>query len=184
MNMPPKKISSPMNDIMIDLETLGTKADAAILSIGAVRFNETEMDDAGFYRVITIESNQAEHRTINGDTLRWWIGQTDKARAVFDDPNRVDLGTALDDLRAWIGPKWGDVRVYGNGSDFDIAMLAHAYGNQGTPWKFYNVRCYRTIKELPRAKAVLKPFNAGAHNALFDAITQAQHLQAIWKAIA
>lgn len=182
--MPPKKQTLVMDDIMIDLETLGTRPDSAIISIGACRFNADAMDDDGFYRAITIESNQLEGRDINPDTLVWWLGQTDKAKAVFTDPDRVDLGTALDDLRAWIGPKWGDVRVYGNGSDFDIAMLSHAYGRQGTPWKFYNVRCFRTLKEQPAAKKVPKPANALAHNALFDAIAQAQHLQAIWKAAA
>ena len=48
-----------MKDVMVDLETLATSADAVILSIGAVRFDlETgEIDDAGFYASISVESN-------------------------------------------------------------------------------------------------------------------------------
>jgi hypothetical protein len=116
----------------------------------------------------------------------WWLGQTDKAKAVFTDPAATTIHAALADLSAYLGPNSGNLRVWGNGADFDISILAHAYAEEGRtpPWNFYNVRCFRTIKEQPKAKAVLKPFNAGAHNALFDAIAQAQHLQAIWKAIA
>lgn len=168
-------------DVMIDLETLGTLADSAIISIGAVRFDQTTIDDDGFYRVISVSSNQDEGRKINASTLNWWIGQTEKAKAIFTDKNAVSLDTALNDLRTWLEGSGTDVRVWGNGSDFDISMLAHAYGEQGTPWKFWNTRCFRTIKELPKAKAIAKPANLLAHNALFDAIAQTQHLQAIWK---
>lgn len=176
-----KAIKGIYNDIMIDLETLGTRPDSAIIAIGAVKFNIDTLDDESFYRVINIESNQHEGRAINADTLVWWLGQTDKAKAIFTSPDRVDLGDALDDLREFIHP---GARVWGNGSDFDISMLTHAYGNQKTPWEFYNTRCFRTIKSMPQAERAIKPTNAGAHNALFDAINQAQHLQAIWKVLA
>ena len=169
-------------DIMIDLETLHTETQGVILSIGACRFNDLDIDNEGFYRAITIQSNLDEGRTISPSTLRWWLDQTDKAKAVLDDPKAIPLGQALDELRDWIGPRWEGVRVWGNGADFDIAMVKHAYGQQQTPWKFWNVRCFRTIKNMESAKSVPAPVNAGAHNALFDAIAQAQHLQAMWKA--
>ncbi len=183
---PPPALIPPMfvgQDIMIDLETLDTAVGGVILSIGACRFNETDIDDNGFYRAITIQSNLDEHRTISPDTIKWWIDQSAKAKAVMDDPTAVSLEQALDELREWIGPRWDNMRVWGNGADFDIAMLKHAYNQQPTPWKFYNVRCFRTLKSEPAGKSVLPPTkNVGAHNALFDAIAQAQHAQAIWKA--
>lgn len=181
-----KTIRIAMDDVMVDLETLDTSVTAAILSIGACRFNETEIDNDGFYRAITIQSNIDEHRTISGNTLAWWVGQGDKAKRVFADPAAVPLGQALDELRAWLGTpvEAKNKRVYGNGSNFDISILDHAYaaGGQTSPWEFYNVRCFRTLKSLPSARNVPKPENALAHNALFDAIAQAQHLQALWAA--
>lgn len=174
------------NDVMIDLETLDTAVTGAILSIGACRFNETEIGNDGFYRAITIQSNIDEHRTISGNTLSWWMGQEEKAKRVFNDPEAVTLTQALDELREWLGPpvEAKNKRVYGNGANFDISILDHAYstGGQTSPWEFYNVRCFRTLKSLPSARNVPKPANALAHNALFDAIAQAQHLQALWKA--
>lgn len=175
-----------MNDVMIDLETLDTSASAAILSIGACRFNESEIDNDGFYRVIKIQSNIDEGRTISGSTLAWWMTQGERAKAVFTDPKAVTLDQALDELREWLGSpiEAKNVRVYGNGANFDISILDHAYaaGGQTSPWEFYNVRCFRTLKSLPSARGVSKPENALAHNALFDAIAQAQHLQALWAA--
>ena len=170
------------NDIMLDLETLSTDTDGAIVSIGAVRFNENSIDDNSFYRVITIQSNIDEGRTISGSTLKWWLSQDAKAKAMFQDETAVSLGQALDEFRDWVGADAKTARVWGNGADFDNAMVKHAYANQGAPWEFYNSRCFRTIKELPAAKKVPKPANAGAHNALFDAYAQAQHLQLIWAA--
>jgi len=180
--MPPKK--EKFDHVMIDLETLDTLSHGVILSIGAVKFNEKNIDDAAFYRVVTVQSNLDEHRTISESTLRWWMDQDAQAKAVFSHKERVPLGDALDELRAWGGSPldWEHTQVWGNGSDFDCAMLAHAYGQQGTPWKFWNVRCFRTIKSMPSAKAVPKPANPAAHNALADALFQAKHLQAIWAA--
>lgn len=172
------------DDIMIDLETLSTDVDGVILSIGACRFNIDQVDDAGFYRTITIDSNLAEHRTISPSTLKWWMTQGDKARAVLNDPDAVSLEQALSDLRDWLGPHTANIRVWGNGADFDISMLKHAFGQQAAPWAFYNVRCFRTIKSMAQAKNVPKVDPVIAHHALYDAIAQAQHLQAIWKVMA
>lgn len=182
--MPPKK--KKFDHAMIDLETLNTLSHGVILSIGAVRFNEDEIDDNAFYRVITLESNLAEHRSISADTLRWWMTQNENAKALFATPLReqVTLEQGLIDLREFLGTplEAENTKVWGNGADFDIAMLAHAYGEQGTPWKFWNVRCFRTLKSTEAARQVPKPANALAHNALADALAQAQHLQLLWKA--
>lgn len=178
----PKITHEDFDHIMIDNETLSTAVDAVILSIGACKFDANGIANDGFYRAITIQSNLDEGRKISPSTLRWWLDQSAKAKAVLDDPTAVSLGQALDELREWIGPNWQNKLVYGNGADFDIAMLGHAYGLQDPPWRFFNVRCFRTLKSSAAAKRVAKPVNAGAHNALFDAVAQAQHLQAIWKA--
>lgn len=182
--MATKKTPEKFDHVMIDLETLDTLSTGVILSIGAVKFNETNISDDAFYRVITVESNLAEGRTISASTLRWWM--SDKvdpaARAVFNAPNQVTLDLALAELHTWFGTNYeaDHIKAWGNGADFDISMLAHAYGLQGTPWRFYNVRCFRTLKSSDAARDVPKPENKGAHNALYDALAQAQHLQALW----
>lgn len=175
-------------DIMIDMETLGTTADAVILSIGAVRFdlNSTDIDNDGFYNVVSIDSNhECGQRRISQDTLAWWMGQSEGAKKVFTDPS-VTLRTALLDLADWMGEDMGTTRVWSNGASFDIPMLEQAFTSFDIeiPWQFWNASCFRTIKNLPMVKKIPKPANQLAHNAFADALAQAQHLQAMWKILA
>lgn len=161
--------------VMIDLETLGTTADAVILSIGAVKFNlETgEIDPEGFYRSISVDSNLALGRRISEDTLIWWFKQPTAAQAVFHEA-KEHLDSALIELSDWMSA--GDCLVWSNGADFDLPMLAHAYTQCSVeaPWKFWNSRCVRTYKNLPGAKDLRVALSGVKHNALSDAFDQAK----------
>lgn len=164
-----------MKSIMIDNETLGTTADAVILSIGAVKFDlmSGKVDDEGFYVSISLDSNFERGRRISEATLLWWLKQPAAAQQVFFEPKEV-LPSALEMLSDWIGT--GDHEVWSNGASFDIPMLEHAYTQCGiqVPWKFWNSRCFRTLKNLPGANGVKLTPQAGVkHNALADAVTQA-----------
>ncbi len=169
---------------MLDLETLGTCSDAAIMSIGAVRFSleNDKLDDNGFYASVSIDSNLEAKRRIQEDTLLWWLKQGEAAQGVFHESKQT-LRMALVDLSDWIGDP--DCHVWSNGADFDLPMLAHAYMTHGmeVPWKFFNSRCHRTYKNLPGAKAVKVPFAGVKHNALFDAVHQARQAQGIYAAV-
>lgn len=177
-----------MNHVMIDLETLGTTADAVIMSIGAVKFDPHSSDlddDVGFYASISVESNLEKRRRIDEDTLIWWLGQEPAAQAVFREPKQT-LGNALESLSDWVGPSPDDIFIWSNGADFDIPMLAHAFRSFDwiPPWYKYGARCFRTMKNLPAAKRVPKAPNAAKHNAFSDAVAQARTLQAIYAQLA
>lgn len=173
-----------MKHIMIDNETLGTTADAVILSIGAVKFDlETgKVSDEAFYRSISIDSNLEYKRRISEDTLLWWFKQEAAAQAVFHEA-KEHLSDVLVELSDWIGT--GSYQMWSNGADFDLPMLAHAYTQVGVeiPWKFWNSRCFRTYKNLPGAKDIRVPVPGVKHNALSDAYQQAQTVCAIHKAL-
>jgi len=66
--------------------------------------------------------------------------------------------------------------VWGNGADFDLPILAAAYKAAGgpPPWKPYNGRCYRTLKNL--APSIKLERQGTHHQALDDAVCQAKHL--------
>lgn len=170
-------------NIMLDLETLSTRGNAAILSIGAVKFDLDKMkiDDKGFYSSISIDSNVEAGRHISESTLVWWLDQGDAAKRVFTEP-KVVLDAALESFVDWVGRD--DCAIWGNGSDFDVAILSSAFHQAGyeTPWKFYNTRCFRTFKNLPGAPRCTTP-PLVAHNALHDALSQAQHALAIQAAL-
>lgn len=165
---------------MIDLETLGTTADAVIMSIGAVKFSldTGKISDDAFYASISIESNLEKKRRIDEDTLIWWLTQDKAAQQVFHEPKQ-SLGDALESLSEWFVDE--KHFVWSNGADFDLPMLAHAYRSLGwvPPWAFWNSRCFRTYKNLPAAGRIKKLATGIKHNALSDAMSQTLTLQAI-----
>lgn len=173
-----------IDQIMLDHETLATTADAVIISIGAVKFDlETgEIDGEGFYRSVSIASNLEYKRRVSEDTMIWWMKQSPAAQAVFHEP-KEHLADVLVEFSDWVGA--GVYKVWSNGADFDLPMLAHAYTQCGIeiPWKFFNSRCFRTYKKLPGAEAIRVPSAGVKHNALSDAYQQAQTLCAIHKAL-
>jgi len=163
--------------IMIDLETLGTRPGSIVLTIGAVKFSKLGVGKK-FYRAICEADSSANGLSSDPSTVEWWSKQSPEAReAAF-------LGTESlrEALLAFTDFCGADViRVWGNGSDFDNVLLEEAYraAELGVPWKFTGNRCYRTVKNLfPK---VTVPSVGTAHNALDDAIYQANHLIAISK---
>lgn len=173
-----------MKHLMVDLETLGTTADAVICSIGAVKFDlETlAVADDGFYASIDVSSNLDLGRRINEDTLLWWFKQPANAQAVmFED--KISLVPALEEFSDWIGAD--DMVVWAKGPSFDIAMIEHAYKQAKieVPWKFWNTRCVRTYEDLPGAKAHRAQQTGVKHNALADAVTQAESIVNIHRAL-
>lgn len=165
---------SHYNDhVMVDLETADNVPTAAIVSIGAVVF-AGPYAGATLYRAVDLQSSVSAGLTTSVDTLEWWGKQSTEARAVFTDPRRVPLAEALDVFAAFLRPTQ-DVRVWGNGASFDNAILQTAYRLAGLdlPWKFWNDRCYRTAAARIQQRRAQQGTH---HNALDDAISQADHL--------
>ena len=167
-----------MRDVMIDIETMSNTPDAAIVSIGAVEFDfASKRLGEEFYVNIDLASAVDSGGVMNASTVIWWMKQTEAARSLFLEPAQ-HIADALNHFSEWMqqrGEK-NDIRVWGNGAAFDNVILVAAYTRLGLepPWKFWNDRCYRTIKNLfPKNKA----HRIGTHHhALDDARTQAMHL--------
>lgn len=163
-----------MNRVMVDLETMATSPNAAIISIGAVRFGSGQILDE-FYQVVDLNSSLTVGLEIEADTLLWWMQQDDIARKQFLSGAK-NISTVLDDFAAWLGQ---DAEVWGNGAAFDNVILTNAYKKCGKkrPWAYYNDRCYRTIKALYPNITLER---AGTHHiAVDDSRHQAKHLMMI-----
>lgn len=167
------------NNVMIDIETLNTSADAVIMSIGGVKFSFDEDYTETFYTSISIESNLRHQRTISESTLKWWMRQSEKAKEVFFEP-KAELAEALQAFSKWLFNKY-EGGVWSNGAAFDIPILEHAYRqlDLSIPWHYYKVRCMRTYRNLPGAESIATPDYGVAHNALDDAIQQVNTLRLI-----
>lgn len=164
--------------IMIDLETLSTKSNACILSIGACVFDNDYIGET-FYQVVwTLGQNARYGRHVSEQTIEWWKQQSEEARAVFRDTSAVDLQQALLSFRQWVLEAGDKVEMWGNGADFDCVILGNAYEAVGIekPWSYAKNRCYRTLKNVVKLRPGhgLPERQGTHHNALDDAIYQAQ----------
>ena len=162
-----------MKNIMLDLETMGTRCNSAIVAIGAVEFDEDLGIIGRFYETVDLQSCLDKGLGITGATVIWWMKQSEEARRDIckDD---IPLKDALKAFQDWIGK--GNIQIWGNGAAFDNAILKNAYTKfkVDNPWPHWSDRCYLTIKnsfgqvELKRKGTF--------HNAVDDAEHQANHL--------
>lgn len=167
-----------MNDVMIDLETLGTGTNALILSIGAQVF-DLEKQRCYSQRCIHINIDPADAQrygqVIDASTVGWWMEQDITTRDLLKS-QRQGLVTALTQFADWLST-FSPYLVWGNGSTFDISILEDAYNLVGfkVPWEFRDVRDMRTIIDIASRLDVhvARPEPRTAHNALADAIAQA-----------
>lgn len=166
--------------VMVDLETFGKGNNACIVSIGAVKFiPEHNFIGEKFYVVIDPRSAVDHGGEMDADTVLWWMSEKrDVARKAMLAEKMVDLPTALEGFAMWFGEDKFQP-VWGNGATFDNVILKGAYERAGIelPWSYKSDRCYRTIRALKHDVTFI---DVGTyHNALDDAVAQAQHLLAI-----
>jgi len=165
-----------MTHIMVDLETMGTSNNAAIIAIGAVIFNEKNILDY-FYQNIDLASSVERGLKMDPGTVTWWLEQDVKARAALRE-DRQPLPVVLDNLSRWAAKDRdiSEIELWGNGAAFDNVILRNAYKACGLIpfWLFRGDRCFRTIKAL--YPGVPMDRIGTHHNALDDAKTQALHL--------
>jgi DNA polymerase III epsilon subunit-like protein len=86
--------------VMVDLETLATTSQAAIISIGAVKFTADKITDT-LYSNILASSSAKRGLTIDPDTVKWWTEPSQDARDALE-VNPRDLKDVLVDFSQWI----------------------------------------------------------------------------------
>ncbi|HDR2471504.1 TPA: 3'-5' exoribonuclease [Enterobacter soli] len=178
--------------LMVDVEGLGKKPDAPIVSIGAVFFDPaTGNTGSEFYKVISLESSMAWGGVPDASTIIFWLKASSEARSELVMDDAIPLDDALLQLNDFIaenaanGPDF--VQVWGNGATYDNVLLAESFDRTGIPcpWKFWNNRDVRTIVELGKAVGYTPryeiPFVGEPHKAISDAHHQVKYVSAIWQ---
>lgn len=180
MNQPME--GTKMRHVMLDLETFGTSPEAAVVSIGAVKFDNEKVGEE-FH--VKIDMRDSLLGTIDGNTVAWWLQQSDAARAALTKGPKELLAPALQAFTRWLGPDPRELLLWSNGPSFDSVILQSAYRRCGLTWPFkYNAdRDFRTICDLrPIFRIVVAPYEI-AHDALEDAKRQARCVMEIAKAL-
>ena len=169
-------------DLMLDIETLGTKHDAPVLSLGACWFNydKPEIEPTGKIHVVFDVEYQQKHqgRIIRADTVKWWMGQSEAARSALFPPNPTLFQSFIDKLTAMTSA--ADA-IWAKGPDFDCTILQSLVEACGVDykWPYYKHRCVRTMTVQLSDLCSHVRLSGAAHNALDDAVHQANQIRAI-----
>lgn len=167
---------------MLDIETLSTRPNAVILSLGAVRFDpfSERIDIAkGLDVKVDVDEQTAIGRHIQEETLNWWATQSPEIQeAALSEQGRIGLKEFTKQLNKMMV---GVDQIWCQGPAFDMVIIEDLYRqlNKPTPWQFWQVRDSRTLFGVfgdPREKN-----RAEAHNALIDCVYQAVGVQEIYK---
>ena len=172
-----------LSDVMIDLETLATSPNASVLTIGAVRFDPFNDDISNptcnkLYIKVDLDSCDELNLEVNEDTIAWWGQQSKEAQdEAFSAEGRMHVREAFNQLYKFC---WGAKRVWSHGASFDTIICENIFRklNKACPWKFWEVRCTRTLFDIgidPQRPPVLK------HHALEDAWNQTIGVQNVFK---
>ena len=170
-----------MNHLMIDNETMGTGADAVLISIGAIAFNPDTgwVDDHGGIELFPTFQDQLDaKRVVCPDTFMWWLKQSDEARRGVTSARRASVAGCMESLRDY----WNRMNckfVWSHGATFDVPQIESMMEGERIPWRFYNIRDTRTLWHLC---PIDKP-EATKHTALADAVEQATRTLAAWQKI-
>ena len=169
------------NHLMIDLECLSTRPDAALLTFGAVRFrpidNDVEKDPFDmehFYRRVDPESCTNIGLQMDEPTMEWWAKQDEEVKAeAFDPEDRHVIADVLKDFYMFCK---GCDHFWAHGSIFDIMIIEtiNRILQRGNPWKYWQIRDTRTLfgltdMELPKT---------AKHHCLYDCYNQILGVQA------
>ena len=172
------------SQVMLDIETLSTKSNAVIVSIGAVKFCLTKGIVSSFRVNIDPVDCKSYGCNIEKSTVEWWGKQSKEARQSWmKDPQPLKVG--LDYFCNWYGPK--SLRTWAKGGQkFDYPILENAMSacNIQTPWKYWDAMDYRTIIAVLGINDVkLKSADSVYHDAVSDCEEQCKVLIPLLQAL-
>lgn len=167
---------------MLDLETLSTRPEAVILSIGALKFDPyTDVIDLenNFDIKVDVDEQVSLGRHIQPETIDWWAKQPkDVQEDAFSLVGRDTIDSFLTKLNKFLV---GADSIWAQGPVFDIVILENLYRQveRPVPWNYWQIRDSRTLFKVhgdPRDKG-----RAAAHNAVMDCYYQAVGIQQIYR---
>jgi len=164
---------------MIDLETLSTKLDTVILTLGGVKFDPYSKEEphTPIYLRIDVDEQLASGRRCDDHTLAWWLDQDPEIREeAIGEEDRISMLDAFKEFHAWV---LHSDTIWSNGSVFDVMIMENFYAQNAWfhPWEHWRIRDVRTVFNMGIAHNMSKD---SLHNALADSYEQAVAVQHIF----
>jgi hypothetical protein len=191
-------------DVMIDIETLGTKPGCVVLQVAGLAFNRSEMISPpgnvttetfakmDRFNAYILPASQAKYE-LKADlgTLQWHLNlpRTALIRACSEGK---DIADVLREFYLWIAEHLRhdyEGMIWCRGTDFDPPILEETFKRVGmptTPWQYWQKQDLRTLlgtafgalrqKPIPILEGTpLEELQGQEHNALDDCIRQTVH---------
>lgn len=179
----------------IDIETMSTRANAVVLSVGICFFEDTkiqpfdEIVQNGIELFFDQKIQTDSGRRIDAKTMMWWKEQGEEAQRCLNPTDVIhprefyrhfeSFCMKADMNMGWVQRycKW-----YVRGPTFDISIMDDLFADHNVtpPWKYYLVRDIRTWLDdygLEDNLQLRKPPQMIPHNALHDAAFDAWQMQ-------
>lgn len=163
---------------MVDIETLSTRTDATITSIGACKFNFVS-GITGTFKVNIDPKDSVKYGThISTDTVEWWKKQPKEAVRGWTT-NPQPLKESLIEFRDWLGVSKQTLWCKGLSFDFPIIGMSFSLIGEHKPWSHYQEMDLRTLFKVLNIDSAMREQSENDvtyHDALGDSIRQAKQL--------
>lgn len=175
--------------VMLDLETLSVRTNAALLQIAAIAFDiETGELGPSFCAFINDPGKGVHYAP---ETIRWWMQQPRAAIiAAQCEEHGVEIVSALSALGTWLYERedaHGELEgLWSHGLTFDVPILADAFERNDftPPWHYRTPRDTRTLFAVAPGGMPRPPKDeTREHDALYDCEYQIQQVVEAWHAI-
>lgn len=182
-------------DVMLDLETLGTKEGSIILSVAMVTFNvdvlKAPKEEFNYHQHISVLSSLFHHLRSDDSTEDWWMRQSEMARQKVLDGQKEALNVdgvmrLLYDLFSRWNDKY-DLYIWGRGvGSFDLPLLDGVMKKvvgEGykTPWRYWSAMDVRTLVNFCKLCGMIFMPEETPHDAHADAMKQIKEVQVCWQ---
>lgn len=153
-----------MNDVMIDIETMGTRSTSMIVQIGACYFDRTTGKIGNTFKV-NVE-NPVDKFTVDWQTIKFWLEAGDEARKSITASGAVPIHEALIALSHFLK----DATYIWSHATFDIPILMNALNQFDIklPVRYTRMRDIRTLLDLAEYEPSHNTRTDTHHDALDD----------------
>jgi hypothetical protein len=165
-----------MKDVMLDLETLGNGKNSALCQIGACYFDRhTGVVGETFKINVDVISTIRSGADLDGETVYWWLNQSEEARQSILAEPRIDINIAVILLNEFLA-KENNVIIWSHAT-FDFVTIMETYKRlQVKPtFSFRSARDIRTLVDLAKVSVKDVKRDGVHHDALADCLHQVKY---------
>lgn len=166
--------------VMLDFETIGNGKHACVVQVGAVYFARGDIG-ASLKLQVDAEDAQRNGAELDASTVYWWLSQSPEAIASITAQPRTPERLVFAELNEFLK----DADEIWSHATFDFVILMEALKRLNIKPKFgyRSARDIRTLNALTSVDKDATPRIGVHHDALHDAIYQAQYVTKMLESI-